>query len=157
VAQGPAAARVDLLGVEAERATECHELVEQLVRLARASGGGQRLHQPERTGDEGALHARQPVVARPVPIDERPAGAEHTTNRVDGPADPDGVRRLDVEERQDEQRRIEVLRSIATRVAAELRVEAARPYVLGDRVALLPPPDDPASGDPAGGGDAQRA
>ena len=62
VAQVPSGARLDLLGVQMQRAGERQQPLAQVLGPVDLADLDQRRHQPERADGEGALLAGQPVV-----------------------------------------------------------------------------------------------
>ena len=70
VSQERSALLVHLLGVESDVVCEADELVHQLGGLVGASGAGERVGEPERAAQEGALASRKAVLAA-VAIQQR--------------------------------------------------------------------------------------
>ena len=83
VAEVLAGGGVHLLAVQAERAAEREQFVEQRFGLAGAAGAGEGLDEPERAGQESAFAAGEAVGAWRVAVQQRATGAELTANGVD--------------------------------------------------------------------------
>src|SRR4051794_23852790 len=79
VAQERAVARVDLLREQADVIGQREELLQRRRRLVDAAAAGERVGEPERTREEGALFVLHAAVA----IEQRAAGAELVADRVD--------------------------------------------------------------------------
>src|SRR4051794_3806326 len=84
VAEERARLRVDLLGVEPDVVPQRDQRVHRLARLVEAAEPRERLHEPERAGDERAFAAAPARVA----VEQRPARAEPLAHRVDRRVQP---------------------------------------------------------------------
>ena len=113
VAQVPAVARIDLLRIEPQRAGVGQELLQQVVRAVGLADLRQRRDQPERTDRERALLAAQPVVrlVDAVPKDQA-VGGQLVGDRQDRVPDARIVRREESNERRQQERRVQRLRSV---------------------------------------------
>ena len=81
---------VDLLGVEADVVGERDQLVHQRRGLVAAPDPGERVGEPERAAEEGALAAAQPVLS--AVAGEQRTAPELAPYGVDRRAQPAGVR-----------------------------------------------------------------
>src|SRR6185295_5239719 len=131
---------VHLLGVEAEWGGTLEQRPDQLVGLAASSGAGEGLDEPERAGQERAFGAGQAVASGWVAVQQRAAGGQLLSDGIDRAPYAGGVDVLDAQQRQDEQRRVEVVGAVAAGVAGLDRVEASRPDLGGDGVPRGLPP-----------------
>ena len=137
VAEMVAGGGIHLLGVEAERARELDERGESIGGFGDPAGAGERLDEPERAGQERAFGAGEPVASGRVAVEERAAGVELAADRVDRAADARRVGRFDAEEREDEERGVEVVGLVAARCSSpRAALKPRRSHVVGDGVAL---------------------
>src|SRR5581483_9584121 len=95
VAEVVTGARIHLFAVQPHGARQRHELVEQAGRGRDLSARGERLHEPERTRQEGAFGSRQPIAPERVAVQERSTGSQRRADRVDRASYSSGLRRLD--------------------------------------------------------------
>ena len=100
VAEVPAAARVDLLGVEAERARVREQLLAEVVRARELADLDERRDEPERADRERSLGAAQAVVGLGRPVAEHePVDRELVRDREHRGPDARVVRRQEADER----------------------------------------------------------
>ena len=78
--------RVHLLGVEPERACEVDERIEQRSGGCEVADGGEGLDEPEGAFLPCAFCAGEAIVARLVPIQQRPTRGEVSPNGIHGAA-----------------------------------------------------------------------
>ena len=108
VAEVPAGARVELLGVEAERRRDAQQALHQVAGALQLADDRQRGDEPEGADQEAALLARQAVVGLVglVAKDEAVLG-QVVRDRVDGLAQAVVVARQEAEDRRQQRRRVE--------------------------------------------------
>ena len=137
VAQELAGVRVDLLGVEADIVGEGNQLCHELGGLLESSDAGERVGEPERAAEEGALRAAKPVVS--AVAGEQRTVPEVAPDGVDRRREPTGVLSLIAEQDPQKQAGVEFLPAGVAAVAAQSLGPAARFDELADREHLAPP------------------
>src|SRR5438067_2147176 len=90
-------------------------------------------------GHERSLTAGEAVPSGRVPVEKRAACRELSANGLDRAADPWRAERLDADQRQHQQRRVEVLRSVGPGISVAAFVEAVGHHIFSERVALRDP------------------
>src|SRR5437588_666415 len=134
-----ACAGIHLFGVEAERAGQRGELVEQLVCFLVPPGHGEGLDEPEGAGQEGALAAGKAIASGRVAVDQGTARAKTAGDGVDRAADARGAGRFDVQEGQHKYGGVKIGRAVGADVRSEFGVVSVGGDVYGDGVALVLP------------------
>src|SRR5205807_292979 len=132
-------AGIPLFGVEAERAGQRGELVEQLVCFLVPPGHGEGLDEPEGAGQEGALAAGKAIASGRVAVDQGTARAKTAGDGVDRAADARGAGRFDVQEGQHKYGGVKIGRAVGADVRSEFGVVSVGGDVYGDGVALVLP------------------
>ena len=116
-----AAARVDLLGVQPERAGERQQLLAQLPGPLLLADLDERRHQPERADGERAFLARQPVVGLLDAVAQhQPVDGELVGDRQHRGADPRVVGRQEAQQRHQQERRVQRVGVVVLREHAAL-------------------------------------
>ena len=147
VAHQPTGHRVVLLGQEAEVVAKSEEPIEELAGVVVPSQQRKAVGQPERTGQEGAFPAGQPVdvagVDGPVPQHESPLD-QLALDGLDGSPDPRVVSGQEPDQRDHQQAGVELVGSVVLGERALVGVEALVADLVVDLLAdLLPVVDRP--------------
>src|SRR4029453_11527290 len=118
VAQKLVRERVDLLGEQAHIVCDCDQLVHQSCGLVGLPDPGERVGEPERAAEEGALAAAQPVLAA-VAREQRTA-PELPPYGLDRPRESIGMAGLVAEQDSQKQARVELFAAGLARVTSAL-------------------------------------